>query len=127
MFFLLGIVLLIFVPSPWNVVSATVCLVLFCGSSLLELDDARTRKVVEAQTLVEILAQVLAPCRPKRVEVRISGEIWRARSEAGADTVPSRRPPERAHARRRAPSDQTRSFIARFQVINATGSPGHQQ
>jgi membrane-bound serine protease (ClpP class) len=57
-FFLLGIVLLIFVPSP-------------C-------------KVVGAQTLVGKEAEVLAPCRPIG-QVRIGGEIWQARCETGAD------------------------------------------
>ena len=65
MFFLLGIVLLIFVPSPWNVVSATVCLVLFCGELFFWNRTMRgRRKVVGAQTLVGKEAEVLAPCRP---------------------------------------------------------------
>jgi hypothetical protein len=62
MFFLLRIVLLIFVPSPWNVVSATVCLVLFCGSSSSGTGRARAPRVVGAQTLVG-WRPVLA-CRP---------------------------------------------------------------
>jgi len=41
--------------------------------------------VVGAQTLVGKEAEVLAPCRPIG-QVRIGGEIWQARCEAGADT-----------------------------------------
>ena len=81
MFFLLGIVLLIFVPSPWNVVSATVCLVLFCGELFFWNRTMRgRRKVVGAQTLVGQEAEVLAPCRPTG-QVRIGGEIWQARCD----------------------------------------------
>jgi len=84
-FFLLGIVFLIFVPSPWNVVSATACLFLFCGELFFWNRTMRgRRKVVGAQTLVGQEANVLAPCRPTG-QVRIGGEIWEARCEAGAD------------------------------------------
>ena len=85
MFFLLGIVLLIFVPWPWNLVSATACLILFCGELFFWSRTVRGRhKVVGAQTLVGREAEVLAPCRPIG-QVRIGGEIWQARCEAGAD------------------------------------------
>jgi membrane-bound serine protease (ClpP class) len=86
MFFLLGIVLLIFVPYPWNVVSGTACLILFCGELWFWNRTMRgRRKVVGAQTLVGKEAEVLAPCRPTG-QVRIGGEIWEARCEAGADS-----------------------------------------
>jgi len=84
-FFLLGIVLLIFVPWPWNLVSATACLVLFCGELWFWSHRMRgRRKVVGAQTLVGQEVEVLAPCRPTG-QVRVGGEIWEARCEAGAD------------------------------------------
>ena len=86
MFFLLWIVLLIFVPWPWNLVSATACLVLFCGELWFWSHRMRGRhRVVGAQTLVGREAKVLAPCRPTG-QVRVDGEIWEARCEAGADT-----------------------------------------
>jgi membrane protein implicated in regulation of membrane protease activity len=85
MFFLLGIVLLIFVPWPWNLVSATACLILFCGELWFWNRTMRGRhKAVGAQTLVGQEADVIAPCRPTG-QVRIGGEIWEARCEAGAD------------------------------------------
>ena len=86
MFLILGIVLLIFLPSPWNLVAFTVCLVLFFGELLFWNRTMRgRRKVVGAETLVGQEAEVIAPCRPTG-QVRIGGEIWEARCDAGADT-----------------------------------------
>ena len=86
MFLILGIVLLIFLPSPWNLVGFTVCLVLFFGELLFWNRTMRgRRKVVGAETLVGQEAEVIAPCRPTG-QVRIGGEIWEARCDAGADT-----------------------------------------
>ena len=60
MFFLLGIVLLIFVPWPWNLVSATACLVLFCGELWFWNQRMRgRRKAVGAETLLGREAEVL--------------------------------------------------------------------
>jgi membrane protein implicated in regulation of membrane protease activity len=85
MFFLLGIVLLIFVPWPWNLVSATACLILFCGELFFWNRTMRgRRKVVGAQTLVGQEAEVVAPCRPAG-QVRVGGELWGARCAKGAD------------------------------------------
>ena len=85
MFLLLGIVLLIFLPSPWDLASFTACLVLFCGELFYWSRTMRgRRKVVGAQTLVGEEAEVLAPCRPTG-QVRIGGELWQARCDAGAD------------------------------------------
>jgi membrane protein implicated in regulation of membrane protease activity len=84
-FLLLGIVLLIFVPSPWNLVTFTACLILFFGELLFWNRTMRgRRKVVGAQTLVGQEAEVTAPCQPTG-QVRIGGEFWEARCEAGAD------------------------------------------
>jgi membrane-bound serine protease (ClpP class) len=85
-FLILAFVLLIFLPSPWNVVAFTVCLVLFFGELLFWNRTMRgRRKVVGAQTLVGQDAEVIAPCRPTG-QVRVGGEIWEARCDAGADT-----------------------------------------
>ena len=86
MFLILAFVLLIFLPSPWNLVAFAICLVLFVGELLFWNRTMRgRRKVVGAQTLVGRQAEVLAPCRPTG-QVRIGGEIWEARCDAGADT-----------------------------------------
>jgi membrane-bound serine protease (ClpP class) len=85
-FLILAFVLLIFLPSPWNLVAFTVCLVLFFGELLFWNRTMRgRRKVVGAQTLVGQQAEVLAPCRPTG-QVRVGGELWEARCDAGADT-----------------------------------------
>jgi membrane protein implicated in regulation of membrane protease activity len=84
-FLIVAFVLLIFLPSPWNLVAFTICLILFFGELLFWNRTMRgRRKVVGAQTLVGREAEVLAPCRPTG-QVRIGGEIWQARCEAGAD------------------------------------------
>ena len=86
MFLILAFVLLIFLPSPWGLVAFTICLVLFFGELLFWNRTMRgRRKVVGAQTLVGREAEVLAPCRPTG-QVRIGGEIWEARCDAGADS-----------------------------------------
>lgn len=85
MFMVLGIVLLVFVPWPWNLVAFTACLVLFVGELFFWNRTMRSRKrVVGAQTLVGEQATVIAPCRPLG-QVRVGGEIWEARCDAGAD------------------------------------------
>jgi len=90
MLILLAIALLIFVPSPWNLVGFIVVLPLW----LLELAGwnrtvKRRRRVVGVQTLIGKEASVITPCRPNG-QVRVNGEIWEARCAAGAssgDTV----------------------------------------
>ena len=86
MLILLAIALLIFVPSPWNLVGFIVVLPLW----LLELAGwNRTvkgrRRVVGAQTLIGKEATVSTPCRPTG-QVRVNGEIWEARCVTGAST-----------------------------------------
>jgi membrane-bound serine protease (ClpP class) len=84
-FLILAFVLLIFVPKPWNLVSFTVCLILFVGELFFWNRTMRGhRKVVGAQTLIGREAAVLSPCKPTG-QVRIGGEIWEARCETGAD------------------------------------------
>ena len=86
MFLILAFVLLIFLPSPWGLVAFTICLVLFFGELLFWNRTMRGRRtVVGAQTLVGREAEVLASCRPTG-QVRIGGEIWEARCDAGADS-----------------------------------------
>ena len=85
MFLIVGIVLLIFLPSPWNLVGSTVAFVLFLGE--LAFWRRRVRglpKAVGAQNLVGQTGTVISVCRPDG-QVRLSGEIWAARCAAGAD------------------------------------------
>ena len=84
MLFLLGIVLLILLPSPWSVVGFAVCLVLFVAELLFW--RRRVRSVPQstgADTLIGKEARVVTECRPLG-QVELAGEIWSARCEAGA-------------------------------------------
>jgi membrane protein implicated in regulation of membrane protease activity len=85
MFLLLAIVLLVFLPSPWDLFGFTACLVLFVGELFFWNRTMRgRRKVVGAQTLIGEEARVISPCRPTG-QVQIGGELWAAQCEAGAD------------------------------------------
>ena len=86
MLIFLAIALLLLLPSPWNVVAFVVILPLW----VLELfgwnrTTKRYRKTVGADTLIGREGVVSVPCRPVG-QVRLDGEIWEARCEAGAGT-----------------------------------------
>jgi membrane-bound serine protease (ClpP class) len=82
----LAVALLLILSSPWNLVAFLVLLPLW----VLELfgwnrTTKRHRKAVGAETLIGREAVVSEPCRPVG-QVRLDGEIWEARCEAGAST-----------------------------------------
>lgn len=84
MLIFLAVVLLLLLPSPWNVVGFIVVLPIW----VLELFGwnrtvKHRRKAVGAQTLIGKDAVVSTPCRPVG-QVRLDGEIWEARCDAGA-------------------------------------------
>jgi membrane protein implicated in regulation of membrane protease activity len=84
-FLIVGVVLLLLLPYPWNVVGGTCAFVLFLGE--LSFWHRRVRdqpKKVGAQNLIGQTATVVSPCRPKG-QVRIGGEIWAARCPGGVD------------------------------------------
>jgi membrane-bound serine protease (ClpP class) len=86
MLIFLAIALLLLLSSPWNVVAFLVLLPLW----VLELfgwnrTTKRHKKAVGAQTLIGREAVVSVPCKPVG-QVRLDGEIWEARCEAGAGT-----------------------------------------
>jgi membrane-bound serine protease (ClpP class) len=81
-----AILLALFVlPPPWGIVVVG-------GAALLEVAEAafwirlskRRRPQVGAEALIGASAVVATPCRPLG-NVRVAGELWRARCEAGAD------------------------------------------
>src|SRR4051812_6016418 len=79
-----AIVLLLLLPSPWNVVVFLVLL----GLWVVELAGwnrtvKKRRKVVGVQTMVDRDAVVVEACLP-RGQVRLDGETWGALCEAGA-------------------------------------------
>lgn len=84
MLIFLAVALLLLLSSPWNIVAFVVLLPLW----VLELfgwnrTTKRHRKAVGAETLIGREAVVTLPCRPEG-QVRLDGEIWEARCEAGA-------------------------------------------
>lgn len=85
MLLIVAVVLLLFLPEPWDIIGAAVFAVL--GSIELYLWNRTVRgrrKVVGAQTLVGQIAEVRATCRP-RGQVFVDGELWEAECAAGAD------------------------------------------
>jgi membrane-bound serine protease (ClpP class) len=86
MVFVIAVILAVFVvPSPWG-------LVLVGGAAVVEIGETffwiwlsqRHRAKMGAETLLGAPADVVTACRPEG-HVRIQGELWRARCEAGAD------------------------------------------
>src|SRR5436190_4911929 len=90
MLILLAIALLIVLPSPWNVVAFLVGVPVWIVELLAWNRTVKhRRRVVGAQTLKGRDAIVSTACRPIG-QVRLDGEIWEARCDAGAapgDTV----------------------------------------
>ena len=85
MFFIVALVLLVLLPSPWNFVGFLGGMIAFVGEVLLWNRKVRSnRKTVGAQTLIGKEATAVSACRPDG-QVRIGGEIWAARCSAGAD------------------------------------------
>jgi membrane protein implicated in regulation of membrane protease activity len=80
----LAIALLLVLSSPWNLIAFLVLIPLW----VLELlgwnrTVKHRRRVVGPETLIGRDAVVISPCRPSG-QVRLDGEIWEARSDAGA-------------------------------------------
>jgi membrane protein implicated in regulation of membrane protease activity len=78
------------VPKPWGLVLVAAAAVVEVGESFFWLHLSRRRRIqMGAETLIGATAQVVSDCRPLG-QVRLRGERWRARCEAGAsagDTV----------------------------------------
>ena len=84
MLIILAIALLLLLPSPWSFVGFFGVFGLWLVELLLWNRTVKhKRKAVGAQTLIGREAVVSAPCRPVG-QVRLDGEIWAARCNAGA-------------------------------------------
>jgi membrane protein implicated in regulation of membrane protease activity len=87
---IVAFLLLLLLPAPWNIVGFLVVIPLWILELLAWNRSMKgRRKAVGAQTLLGREAVVMTACRP-RGQVRIDGEIWKARCDAGAgegDTV----------------------------------------
>jgi membrane protein implicated in regulation of membrane protease activity len=85
MLIVVAIVLLLLLPSPWNLVAFIVLTVLWIGELFAwHATVKKRRRVVGAQTLIGREAVVSTACRPVG-QVRLDGEIWQARCDEGAD------------------------------------------
>jgi membrane protein implicated in regulation of membrane protease activity len=85
MFFVLAVVLLIVLGSPWNIVGFGTCFILGIGELVFWSRTVRRKPVaVGAHTLVGREARVISPCRPEG-QVQLDGEIWQARCAGGAE------------------------------------------
>ena len=85
MLLVVAFVLLLVLPSPWNVIGFVAGLVLFAPEVGYWNRKVRNRPVESgAETLIGTQAVVVSPLHPTG-QVRIGGEIWEARCEEGAD------------------------------------------
>jgi membrane protein implicated in regulation of membrane protease activity len=82
---LLGIVLLLLLPSPWSWFGFAVCVILGVGELFLWNRKVRGQPIRGgSETLVGELGVAVTPCRPLG-QVRVRGSIWAARSDTGVD------------------------------------------
>ena len=73
------------VPEPWGLVAVGVALVLELGEAWLWWRwSTRRRPAVGVEAMIGASAIVATPCRPDG-QVRVQGELWRARCDGGAD------------------------------------------
>ncbi|MDQ3866838.1 MAG: hypothetical protein M3304_08410 [Actinomycetota bacterium] len=84
---LLGAILLaVFVlPSRWGVTAVAIAAVVEVAETAFWIRLSRRRPAeVGAEALIGAIGKAVTPCRPGGT-VRISGELWQARCEAGVD------------------------------------------
>jgi membrane-bound serine protease (ClpP class) len=86
MLFVIAVILAVFVvPSPWGVVLVGAAALIEIGETFFWIWLSQRHRIkMGAETLLGASAEVVSPCRPEG-QVRIQGELWRARCEAGAD------------------------------------------
>jgi membrane protein implicated in regulation of membrane protease activity len=80
-----GIILLIVLPDPWNLVAFAAGIILGSFELFAWSRSVRGLSVrAGAETLIGKRGRVVTPCRPVG-QVAVAGELWQARCEAGAD------------------------------------------
>jgi membrane-bound serine protease (ClpP class) len=81
-----AIFLAVFVlPHPWGVAAVAAGLAIEIGESALWIWLSKRRRAqVGAEALLGAVAEVVSECRPEG-NVRVAGELWRARCERGAN------------------------------------------
>ena len=85
-FITIAVLLAIFViPDPWRYPVVGLAVLAEAAETFFWIRVLRRRPVtVGAEALIGAMARVIAPCQPIG-EVRVQGEIWRARCDEGAD------------------------------------------
>lgn len=86
MLFVGAVLLAIFVvPAPWGLVVVAASAVVEVAETYFWIRFSRRRRIqAGAETLIGARAVVASSCRPVG-QVRVQGELWRARCEAGAE------------------------------------------
>ena len=85
MFLIAALVVLLILPSPWNLYVSGACLVGFAGEVGFWNRRVRgKRKRVGVEALIDAEGTVLTPCHPVG-QVLVVGERWEARCDEGAD------------------------------------------
>jgi membrane-bound serine protease (ClpP class) len=81
-----AVLLALFVlPAPWGLVLVAASAVVEIGETYFWIRLSRRRRIqAGAETLIGARAVVVSPCRPTG-QVRVQGELWRARCEPGAE------------------------------------------
>ncbi len=85
MFITIAVLLALFViPDPWRYLIIGLAVLAEVAETFFWIRILRRRPVtVGAEALIGAMARVIAPCQPIG-EVRVQGEVWRARCDAGA-------------------------------------------
>jgi membrane-bound serine protease (ClpP class) len=86
MLFVGAVLLALFViQGLWGLVLVGLAAVVEIGETFFWIRLSRRRRIrAGAETLIGARAKVVSPCRPLG-QVRVVGELWRARCEAGAE------------------------------------------
>ena len=85
-FITIAVLLAIFIiPDPWRYPVVGLAVLAEAAETFFWIRILRRRPVtVGAEALLGAMARVIAPCQPIG-EVRVRGEVWRARCDEGAD------------------------------------------
>ena len=86
MLFVAAVALALFVlPRPWGLVAVIAAAIVELGETWFWVRFSQRRRIqAGAETLIGARAEVVSPCRPTG-QVRLVGELWQARCEAGAE------------------------------------------
>ena len=72
-------------PRPWGLVAVIAAAIVELGETWFWVRFSQRRRIqAGAETLIGARAEVVSPCRPTG-QVRLVGELWQARCEAGAE------------------------------------------